>query len=78
MQVVYMERCDRRLNMSRFYEVSVEPTLFGDWAVVCRWGRIGTGGRTQQEWFPSLSEAQSAQTAAVADKRERGYDAPST
>jgi len=64
--------------MSRFYEVSVEPTLFGDWALVCRWGRIGTKGRTQQEWFLSKSEAQSAQTAAVAVKRKRCYYAPST
>lgn len=78
MQVVYMERCDKRSNMSRFYEVGVEPTLFGDWTLVCRWGRIGTNGRTRQEWFPSLSEVQSAQTDAVTIKRKRGYDVPST
>ena len=73
MQPVYLERCDQRRNMSRFYEVGVEPTLFGDWTVVCRWGRIGTYGRTRQEWFASLCAAQAAQTRAVARKGRRGY-----
>ena len=49
---VYRERCDSKLNLARFYEVDVQQTLFGDWAVVCHWGRIGTQGRLQQDWFP--------------------------
>jgi predicted DNA-binding WGR domain protein len=73
MHAVYMERCDQRLNISRFYEVGVEPTLFGDWAVVCRWGRIGTQGRIRQDWFTSLPEAQSAQARRVARKQRSGY-----
>lgn len=73
MQPVYLERCDQRRNISRFYEVGVEATLFGDWAVVRRWGRIGTYGRTCHEWFSSLPEAQFAHDLKVNSKRQRGY-----
>ena len=73
MAAVYMERSDYALNLARFYEVEIQPTLFGDWAVICRWGRIGTYGKSQQDWFGSLPEAQTAQDRRVDRKRRRGY-----
>jgi predicted DNA-binding WGR domain protein len=72
MAAVYMERSDYALNLARFYQVEIHPTLFGDWAVICRWGRIGTYGKSQQVWFDSLPEAQAAQARTVARKRRRG------
>jgi predicted DNA-binding WGR domain protein len=73
MPAVYMERSDQARNLARFYNVDIQPTLFGDWAVVRRWGRIGTHGRTQQDWFSSLSEAETAHSRTVARKLLRGY-----
>ena len=73
MTAVYMERSDRTSNLARFYQVEIQPTLFGDWAVICRWGRIGTYGRIQQDWFSSLPEAKTAQDRSVARKCRRGY-----
>jgi predicted DNA-binding WGR domain protein len=73
MLAVYMERSDDTRNLARFYQVDIQPTLFGEWAVVSQWGRIGTHGRTQQDWFTSLREAQVAQARRVARKRRRGY-----
>ena len=73
MPVVYMERSDHTRNLARFYQVEIQPTLFGGWAMICRWGRIGTYGRAQQEWFPSLPEAKAAQARSVARKLRRGY-----
>ena len=73
MSAIYMERSDHTRNLARFYRVEIQRTLFGDWAVVCRWGRIGTHGRTQQDWFASLPEAQTAQARRVDRKRRRGY-----
>ena len=70
---IYMERCDATRNLARFYEVDIQPTLFGNWAVVCRWGRIGTHGRVGQDWFASLPEAQTEQVHRVAQKYRRGY-----
>jgi predicted DNA-binding WGR domain protein len=73
MSAVYMERSDVTRNLARFYQVDIQPTLFGDWTVISQWGRIGTYGRMRQEWFPSLAEAQTAQDRRVARKRGRGY-----
>lgn len=73
MLAVYMERSDDTRNLARFYQVDIQPTLFGEWAVVSQWGRIGTHGRTQQDWFTSLREAQAAQARRVERKRRRGY-----
>lgn len=73
MLAVYMERSDHTRNLARFYQVDILPTLFGDWAVVSRWGRIGTYGHTQQDWFPSLPEAQTAHARRVQRKCRRGY-----
>ena len=73
MPAVYMKRFDHTRNLARFYQVDIQPTLFGDWAVICRWGRIGTEGRTRQDWFTALPDAQTAQACRLARKRRRGY-----
>lgn len=36
-----LRRIDRARNMARFYALGVEPTLFGEFALVREWGRIG-------------------------------------
>ncbi len=38
---VHLRRVDPNRNMFRFYAVTIEPTLFCEWAVVRQWGRIG-------------------------------------
>ena len=45
LQVLVLERRDPSLNMARFYVLAIEPTLFGDAALVREWGRIGSLGR---------------------------------
>lgn len=73
---IYLERLDSAQHMARFYWIGVEPTLFGDWATVCRWGRIGTGGQRQEEWFTTQAAATEAAHTALARKRRRGYRTP--
>ena len=46
---VYLERIDASRRMARSYAIRVERTLFGDWAVIYQWGRIGARGRRQEE-----------------------------
>ena len=44
--------------MRRFYRVAIERTLFGEWALVREWGRIGnTGGQRLEAWFPDQGAA---------------------
>lgn len=38
---VRMTRIDPERNMARFYEIDVQPTLFGEFTVERHWGRIG-------------------------------------
>ena len=41
---ILLERIDPSQNMARYYVLSIEPTLFGDSALVREWGRIGVTG----------------------------------
>lgn len=45
LQMLVLQRRDERCNMARFYLLAIEPTLFGDMALIREWGRIVAGGR---------------------------------
>ncbi|WP_343044844.1 WGR domain-containing protein [Allomesorhizobium camelthorni] len=46
MEVLHLRRIDPDRNMARFYNLTIEPTLFGTASLVREWGRIGTFGET--------------------------------
>lgn len=72
--VAYLEKRDPARNMQRYYRVSVTPTLFGEFAMVREWGRIGQRGGSRMEcWFASEEEAQHAGMEMADAKRRRGY-----
>jgi len=73
MREVALRRIDPTKNMSRFYAVAIERTLFGEWAVVRRWGRIGSRGRSMETWFSEPSPALTCADRLQAAKRRRGY-----
>lgn len=66
-------RRDRERNMARFYALTLEPTLFGDVALVRQWGRIGTRGQQKIELFAELTSAEAALATLHATKLRRGY-----
>lgn len=66
-------RVDPMCNMERFYMLSLEPTLFGEVAVLRHWGRIGTNGRQELSLHPTLAEAESVPARQIARRRQRGY-----
>ncbi|MGY6251465.1 WGR domain-containing protein [Bosea thiooxidans] len=41
LQMLVLDRSDPAQNMARFYVLAIEPTLFGDVALVREWGRRG-------------------------------------
>ena len=45
LRMLVLERRDATRNMARFYVLAIEPTLFGDTALIREWGRIGSAGR---------------------------------
>ncbi len=73
MCAIAMCRIDPRLNMARFHAVEVMPTLFGQWAVLRRWGRVNTDGRRSETWFDDLAPAGTSAAEHAAGKYKRGY-----
>jgi predicted DNA-binding WGR domain protein len=72
-QNLHFHRIDPSCNMARFYGLSVEPTLFGEWVLMRCWGRIGTAGQGKLQTFASQSDALAEQDRMAHRKRRRGY-----
>ena len=72
-EAVHMRRIDPTRNMARFYEVSLEHSLFGTWTVMRRWGRIGCQGRIRLELCDSADDAFDCIKRLITAKRRRGY-----
>jgi predicted DNA-binding WGR domain protein len=71
--VHHFQRCSPSENMARFYRVEVRRTLFGEWAVVRNWGRIGTYGREKFETHPTREAARASLEHCRLAKSRRGY-----
>ena len=54
---MHLHRIDPDRNMARFYSMSVQPNLFGEWTLLREWGRIGKAGRLVSGRFASEREA---------------------
>ena len=54
---LYCQRIDATKNMARYYALSMQPTLFGETAVVRYWGRIGKRGGAKSEVFSTDKDA---------------------
>jgi len=73
MSQVYLTRIDPAQNMARFYALAVQPTLFGEWALVREWGRIGQGGHIESAAFQTQGEADLALAREFRRKVRDGY-----
>lgn len=72
--MITLYRVDDGRNMHRFYHLRVEQTLFGGWALIREWGRIGSRrGQTLEEWFDDAEPAEVALRKLEATKRRKGY-----
>lgn len=60
-------------NKRRFYSMSVQPTLFGDWILIKEWGRVGRPGRIRHEHHATIGEALTSLDKVERQKRRRGY-----
>ncbi len=69
----YLERIDAARNMARYYRLSVVETLFGDWAMVREWGRIGRRGQLREHWCGSAEQATALLELHQREREKRGY-----
>jgi predicted DNA-binding WGR domain protein len=68
-----LTRIDAEKNMARFCKLDVQPTLFGEWAVIREWGRIGRGGTVRSTPYENVEEAEAARDQQRQVKERRGY-----
>ena len=73
LQMLVLERRNASRNMARFYVLAIEPTLFGEMALVREWGRIGSVGRRRLDLHPNRAAAAESLDAWLARKVRRGY-----
>jgi predicted DNA-binding WGR domain protein len=73
LNVLVLDRCDPSQNISRFYVLRIERSLFGDPTLVREWGRIGYRGRQRIEIHHSEEKAAEALEAWLRRKQRRGY-----
>jgi predicted DNA-binding WGR domain protein len=64
---------DPAKNRSRFYELRLQPTLWGDTALVRAWGRLGTPGRTAVRSYADPRVARATAEQLVRRRLQRGY-----
>lgn len=70
---LYCERIDHTRNMARYYMLSIQPTLFGESAVMRSWGRIGKSGGEKSELFETEQQAALRFLEIARCKRRKGY-----
>lgn len=70
---LHVERHEPARNMARYYQLSIEPTLFGDVMLLRQWGRIGTRGQQISHLFEREDDAVRAFLDVLRQKRLRGY-----
>ncbi|MGR9046975.1 MAG: WGR domain-containing protein [Gammaproteobacteria bacterium] len=73
MNRIYLERHDPDKNLHRFYQMHVVLGIFGEWALVREWGRVGSPGTVRKDWFGSEDEALVAEEKLLAVKGKKGY-----
>ena len=73
--VLYLEKRILARNQKRFYTITVTPTLFGSWALVREWGRIGQPGTVREAWFETEGAAIEGGAQWRERKKKRGYRA---
>jgi predicted DNA-binding WGR domain protein len=73
MSAVHLIRIDQARYMRGFYRLDVQPDLFGGFALVKEWGRIGARCRMMDELHATEVLAAAAMQHQADRKRRRGY-----
>ena len=64
---------DPTRNKRRFYRMSVQRNLFGEWELLREWGRIGNSGRIRCDRFDQAVAAAEILRIIANLKVQRGY-----
>ncbi len=64
---------DPTVNRFRVYVLSWQPTLWGDFALVQTWGRLGGPGRSRTTGYTTRAEAQGTIVRLLRRRLQHGY-----
>ncbi len=70
---VRFESRDPAENRHRFYDLTWQPTLFGEGALVRTWGRQGQPGTTRATFYPDRARAEAEVRQVVRRRLQHGY-----
>ena len=70
---VRFEHVDPAQNRHRFYDLSWQPTLFDEGALVRAWGRQGQPGTSRATFYPDRACAESEVRQVVRRRLQHGY-----
>ncbi len=70
---VRFESSDPAENRHRFYDLTWQPTLFGDGALVRTWGRQGQPGTSRATFYPDRTCAEAEVRQVVRRRLAHGY-----
>jgi predicted DNA-binding WGR domain protein len=68
-----LQKRDPGRNQYRYYNLDLQPHLFGGWSVIREWDRIGRPGQMRVELCATREEADRVFGAKLRQKRRRGY-----
>ena len=71
--MILLIRKEQEKNIARFYLIQVVPGLFGQWAVLREWGRLGYSGQVRRDWYCDENAARLASEGLLEQKLNRGY-----
>ena len=61
-------------NRARFYRLPVQPTLWGEIALVQTWGRLGTAGRVRVTIYSARTDAHAAVVQIIRHRLRHGHE----
>ena len=70
---IRFESVDPAENRRRFYDLTWQPTLFGEGALVRSWGRQGQPGTTRATFYPDRACAAAEVRQVVRRRLAHGY-----
>ena len=70
---VRFEHVDPAENRHRFYDLTWQPTLFGEGALVRTWGRQGQAGTSHATFYPDRACAAAEVRQVVRRRLQHGY-----
>ncbi|MEA3276491.1 MAG: WGR domain-containing protein [Pseudomonadota bacterium] len=73
MSLTLLQKRRPAAKQMRFYTINGTRTLFGPWALIRKWGRIGQSGTVRETWLEDRNETEQARGLLIRQKEKKAY-----